>query len=359
MLKFQRVRNVMKRLVSLNKNQEKVLNNIILDRESLPQEVRRAQAILMLSEKANKDLIKRITHLSKSRMYEVYKLFILHGEKGIRNKKRKRAKEILTKNQINEVIDCLKTKTPEDFGFDQKGWSTPILAQIIKEKYGAQYKSKTSLYLIFRKASFSYHKPGQVYKNRNDEDVKKWREETTPIIEKAYRDKNTVVIVEDEMILTSTTTFQKIWLPIGNFPKHEVTTSRKRRCLYGFLETKTGFEYAYKTERCASDETCYVLKKIMKKHKGYKVLLCWDNAPWHKSKKVRALIESYGDRLQIIEFPKYAPEQNPQEHVWKAAREKITHNRFISNIDKITNKVVEFLNDSIFEYKFLGLSPVI
>ena len=158
------------------------------------------------------------------------------------------------------------------------------------------------------------------------------------------------------MILTSTTTYQKIWLPISNFPKLEVSNTRKRRCLYGFLETKTGFEYAYKTERCASDETCSVLKKIMKKYKKDKVLLCWDNAPWHKSKKVQSLINSYGERLKIIGFPKYAPEQNPQEHVWKAAREKITHNRFISNIDKITNKVVEFLNDSIFEYKSLRYS---
>ena len=349
----------MKQLIKLKRDQKLILKNIISDRESLLQEARRAQAILMLNRGMPFDIILELTTLSKSRAYELYKKFLSNGEEALRNKRKKKTRQLLTKKQLKQIIETLHKMTPREFGFDTDFWTTGILAQLIKEQYDVEYKSKTSVVLILKKASFTYHKPGQVYKNRNEEDVKKSREEATPVFEKAYKDSNTVVITEDEMILTSTTTFQKIWLPIGNFPKCEVTNSRKRRCLYGFLETKTGFEYAYKTERCASDETCFVLKKIMKKHKGYKVILCWDNAPWHKSKKVTDLIKSYGERLKIVEFPKYAPEQNPQEHVWKAAREKITHNRFISNIDKITNKVIEFLNDSIFEYKFLGFSPVV
>jgi len=47
---------------------------------------------------------------------------------------------------------------------------------------------------------------------------------------------------------------------------------------------------------------------------------------------VKTLVDSYGkDKLQTIEFPKYAPEQNPQEHVLKELRKHITHNKFISS----------------------------
>ena len=356
---MQVARNVVKQLSKLTEDQKLVLKKIIADRKSLPQEVKRAQAILMFNRNTPFEIIKELTGFSRSNVYVLRKNFATHKEKGIRNKKKKKTRALLTKKQIVQIIEVLNKKTPREFGFDTDFWTTPILAQLIKEQHNVEYRSKTSINLIFKKATFSYHKPGQVYKNRDEEEVKKWRKEVTPIIEKAYRDPNIIVLVEDEMILLATTTLQKIWLPLGHFPKFEMSTSRKRRGIYGFLDTKTGFAYAYKKERCASDETCEVLKKIMKKHKGYKVLLCWDNAPWHKSKKVQALIESYGERLQIIYFPKYAAEQNPQEHVWKAARQHITHNRFISNIDKIANKLVEFLNDSIFEYKFLGLSPVV
>ncbi len=48
----------------------------------------------------------------------------------------------------------------------------------------------------------------------------------------------------------------------------------------------------------------------------------------------------------------YTPELNPQEHIWKTWRSNITHNNFIDNIDKATDKFIRFLNDTIFDYKF-------
>ncbi|MBU4305720.1 MAG: hypothetical protein KJ893_08930, partial [Candidatus Omnitrophica bacterium] len=59
-----------------------------------------------------------------------------------------------------------------------------------------------------------------------------------------------------------------------------------------------------------------------------------------------------------IYFPRSAPEENPQEHVWKQGRSKVTHNKFIENIDKTTNEFVDYLNNSKFRYSFLGISAV-
>ena len=56
-----------------------------------------------------------------------------------------------------------KTKTPKDYGYENDYWLTGLLGHLIKRKYKVQYKSKTSYYLIFRQAKFTYHKPGRVY----------------------------------------------------------------------------------------------------------------------------------------------------------------------------------------------------
>lgn len=37
--------------------------------------------------------------------------------------------------------------------------------------------------------------------------------------------------------------------------------------------------------------------------------------------------------IEEIFFPKYSPDQNPQEHVWKTGREQVTHNNFIPKIN--------------------------
>jgi transposase len=50
-----------------------------------------------------------------------------------------------------------------------------------------------------------------------------------------------------------------------------------------------------------------------------KVALFWDNAGWHKGSVVQEYIKKDGN-ITVIHFPTYAPEENPQEHVWKSPR---------------------------------------
>lgn len=58
------------------------------------------------------------------------------------------------------------------------------------------------------------------------------------------------------MMLSTQTTTQKIWLPQGQFPKIDVSSQRKVRCIYGFLNVKTGHENAFKAMGANSYESC-------------------------------------------------------------------------------------------------------
>ena len=142
------------------------------------------------------------------------------------------------------------------------------------------------------------------------------------------------------MILSTQTTFQKIWLPEGSYPKIDIANIRKRRGVYGFLDVKTGNEYAFKTEKINSEETRKILDKIGEKYKDKKILLIWDGAPWHRSEIIKDFLNTTKYSFQLFRFPPYAPDLNPQEHVWKAGRSHVTHNRFIENIDKATDELV-------------------
>jgi hypothetical protein len=81
---------------------------------------------------------------------------------------------------------------------------------LIQEKYGVVYKSKKPFYLLFEEAKFSFHKPGSVYEKRDEAKVEAWRTEIKPTLEEAFQDPDAVVLCEDEMVLSSTTTFQKL-----------------------------------------------------------------------------------------------------------------------------------------------------
>lgn len=310
------------------------------------------QAILMINREAEADFIKEITGYDQKYAFELRRKYIDHGIESLLSKK-KEPRALLTKGQKAEVIKIVTTLTPKSFGYSIDYWSTYILGALIKEQYNVQYKSKTSLYLIFKDAKFTYHKPDQQYKNRNQQVINQWIEKNTPLIQQALAEPETIVLVEDEMMLSTQTTTQKVWLPQGEFPKIDVSSKRQIRCIYGFLNIKTGHEHAFKFLRAASEETCKALEKIGNLYKNKKIMLIWDNASWHKSEQIKDFLRNTKHSFYLIQLPPYAPELNPQEHVWKAGRAMVTHNTFIEDIDKATDQFVNYLNGTFFEYKFI------
>ena len=176
-----------------------------------------------------------------------------------------------------------------------------------------------------------------------------------PIVEKALSDPDTTVLCEDEMVLSTQTTFQKIWLPKGEYPKIEASNKKENRSIYGFLNIKTGTEHAFKTEWQNMHITAKILKNVRKIYPTQKILLFWDGPGWHRGSMVQEFIKVDG-KIEIIHFPKYSPEENPQEHVWKKGRSAVTHNFTINDIDETTNEFVKYLNINRFNYSLLGLN---
>ena len=312
---------------------------------------------MLLDNDTDMAVIKSMTGFERSWIFDIRKHYLKKGLDTIKDKTKKNPKELLTKKQRKEIIKDITTKKPSDLDHYFKNydyWTTGVLADWIKREYDVQYKSKTSLYLIFKRARFTFHKPGRVYQSRDEKEVAEWKIQAKPIIGQAFSEKDTVILTEDEMVLSTQTTVQKIWLPQGEYPKIECSNKKEARSVYGFLNIKTGQEHAFKTEWQNMHITAKVLKKIRNIYPTQKILLLWDGPGWHKGSVVKEFIACDGN-ISVLHFPKYSPEENPQEHVWKKGRSAVTHNVTIDDIDSTTNKFVKYLNANIFNYSLLGL----
>ena len=58
--------------------------------------------------------------------------------------------------------------------------------------------------------------------------VAAWEKERRTRLEEAFSDPNTVVLAEDEMVLTQATTTQKAWIPQGTSPAVIETNGTKK-----------------------------------------------------------------------------------------------------------------------------------
>lgn len=345
----------MTRCVQLNKKQIQELNTVIDNGESTGREVRKAQAILLLNSGNSIETITALTKYKRRRVYALRERYSKEGIAVIEDKRKGKPKELLTKKQRDGIADILHSSTPKEHGYGYDYWTTGILCDLIHKSYGVTYKSKTSYYIVFRQAKFTYHKPGRVFERRNEQEVREWRTEATKQVYKAWKDKDSIILTEDEMHLSTQTTVQKIWLPQGEYPKIEVSKKRESRSIYGFLNIKTGQEHAFKTKWQNMYITADILSEVKKLYPIQKILLLWDKAGWHKGSEAQKFIKAAGN-IETLYFPTAAPEENPQEHVWKNGRSQVTHNRFIQDIDKAADEFVNYLNTTRFPYSLLGFS---
>lgn len=318
-------------------------------------EARKIQAILLLNQNINLKTISYLIQLKRSRIFSLRQLFLKVGLKAVDAKPRK-VESLLTKKQLKEIEIALKTKKPLELGYKEEDfWTTHILADYIEKTHNVKYKSKTSYYLIFKRVKFTFHKPGRIYEKRDGQEVLRWRIETAKTIREAWLKPNTVILCADEMLLSTQTTIQKIWLPQGEYPQITVSNTRKNISIYGFLNLKTGKEHAFLAEKQTMVETEKQLKKLRHVYpkQKYKLLILWDNPGWHRGSVVQEFVKK-DKNMEIIYFPPYSPEENPQEHVWKEGRSKITHNQFIPSLKQTALKFITYLNQTKFNYSLLG-----
>ncbi|GHV42757.1 hypothetical protein FACS189490_12410 [Clostridia bacterium] len=76
-----------------------------------------------------------------------------------------------------------------------------------------------------------------------------------------------------------------------------------------------------------------------KKFENDYILLCADNAPWHKSE---ALIVP--DNIRLFYIPPYTPEMNPIEQTWKEIRKSGFKNTLFKTLGDIVDKRCDSIN---------------
>ncbi|MHB9293572.1 putative IS630 family transposase ISAzo32 [Hollandina sp. SP2] len=97
-----------------------------------------------------------------------------------------------------------------------------------------------------------------------------------------------------------------------------------------------------------ADKTCTIpvfidfLKRLLFKQKG-PVLLIVDGHPVHKSKKVKAFVESTEGKLRLYYLPGYSPELNPDETVWVYVKHHVVGKKIINGPDHFFKTVKEVL----------------
>lgn len=159
------------------------------------------------------------------------------------------------------------------------------------------------------------------------------------------------------MNLNQETKIKNVWYFRNQQPIVEAKRKGESQNFYGALNmTKNSKDRgkcaAMAVNKQNSGTTIKFLKKLLKIYQNNKkIFLIWDGASWHKSKEIRKFlskINKYETKLELFNFPPYTPEYNPQEHVWRALRQNVTHNRLEKDFSVLIKDCLKYLNRNKF-----------
>jgi transposase len=156
-----------------------------------------------------------------------------------------------------------------------------------------------------------------------------------------------VILAEDEASLYLQASLMRVWAPTGQTPVIKVDAGRANTHFYGALNLHTGEEVVFRSDLMNAAATALFLSLLLAAYPGVPILLLWDRATWHRGPQITRILQA-NPRLEILWFPPGSPELNPQEHVWKATREAVSHNHNRPKLPELAEAFETHLTDTRF-----------
>jgi transposase len=147
-------------------------------------------------------------------------------------------------------------------------------------------------------------------------------------------------------------TLKVVWHAQGQTPIIKLHPGRESTHFYGALNLVTGQETTLRTPIMNADVSALFLLRVLEAHSDQPILLFWDRAPWHRGQPVQQILEA-NPRLEIVYLPTAAPDLNPQEQVWKATRNAVSHNHRHAKLDQLADAFEEHLVSTAFPSSLL------
>ena len=234
----------------------------------------------------------------------------------------------LTRAQKEEIARTLHTPDALPAGL----WTLPRLTEYIRAEFGVVYESDRSYHYLLKHLGFSFKLPSPVDVRRDDQAVEGTMAAIREQIKPFMASDTWAVLCADETQVRYEEEITRAWLPKGSKTILKLSRQQEGQHYLGALNLQTGRHHLIPLAWQDTDHISQALATIKKKYPNKKICILWDNAPWHQSKALR---EQLGqgkplEGIHLISLPPYAPDKNPQEKVWRYAKENIRNQHFSS-----------------------------
>jgi transposase len=306
--------------------------------------VRRIHALVYTIDGKTVDEVVAILALSEQSVYDYVKAFILKGLDSLVYQRPSGRPPKLTPSQKKELCQLID-KGPEAAGYDCGGWNTGLIQDLILTRYGVEYTPQYVAQLL-KTLDYSYQKARFVSDHLADvaKEQKTWMEKTWPEILRLAKSIGAKLLFGDECSFAQWGSLSYTWSRRGHQPLVKTSGKRKAYKVFGFIEYFTGTLFYQGHAGKFTSETYQAFIQAVLARTKKPVIILQDGARYHTSQAMQQFFVNHAERLTVHQLPRYSPDFNPIEYLWRNMKKQATHLRYFPTYEDLINKVEEKLH---------------
>lgn len=238
-----------------------------------------------------------------------------YGKNELKSKKALGPQFKLTAKEMATLLSLLHNDATK-YGFETPLWTCKRLQDIIKKRIRKKLHT-TNIMRLLRRSGLTPQKPQRKALERDDRTVERWLQEEWPKIKAHCRRWQAMLYFQDEAGISLTAVLGKTWALKGKTPTVTVTGNRGGFCITSAISPAGKLVFRLEKAKVNAQKHIEFLEQIMKQHSHRKIIVIEDRAPAHRAKLVKEFVGQHKRRLAVYLLPSYAPELNPDEHVWE------------------------------------------
>lgn len=257
----------------------------------------------------------------------------------------------LTKEQKEEIKKAL-AKPPSAYDIPKEFWSVPALKEYVQTKFDVVYESAQSYHFLLSFSNLSFKYPDTFDRHRDEALIAERMAEIRDEIKPFLKDSDWEIFASDEVRMELEAFTRRAWLKRGERTIVKIDQKKEAQNYIGLLNQKNGRCHLYELNWQNQEEILRALKQFLKKYPRKKICIIWDNAQFHKGKEIRKALckGQLLARAHLINLPPYAPDKNPIERVWNAAKGSMANIQY-DNFEKMKETFTKYVGGRKFKYQ--------
>jgi len=274
----------------------------------------RIRAVMRVEGGESPEVIIKTLGFTRGRIYEWLAKYREGGIDALRSRQAPGKTPKLSGKHLQKLYRLIVGVDPRQLKFEFALWTRGMVRELIKRKFNVSL-SDVSVGRLLRKIGLSPQKPIRKSYQQDELLVFKWMAEDFKRIKALANEAGGEIFFGDESTVRSDYHSGTTWAKRGKTPVVKTTGSRHKVNLISAISTRGAMKFMATEESVNSGVFIGFLKRLIANTEK-PVFLILDNCSVHRSKEVREYEESTKGKLRIFFLPPYAPELNPDEHVW-------------------------------------------